>query len=160
MIKIENLSKDYDFTVLSDINLTLPDAGFIGIVGESGSGKSTLIKCMGLLEKPTSGSVSYGGKDLTALRSLARDKMRGRVFAYISQTVSLIEDETVDKGLSYFCKDAEKRKNVLARLGIKDRAGEIARNLSGGERQRVALASALLRGAPVLLCDEITSGLD
>lgn len=160
MIKIENLSKDYDFTVLSDINLTLPDAGFIGIVGESGSGKSTLIKCMGLLEKPTSGSVSYGGKDLTALRSLARDRMRGRVFAYISQTVSLIEDETVDKGLSYFCKDAEKRKNVLARLGIKDRAGEIARNLSGGERQRVALAAALLRGAPVLLCDEITSGLD
>ena len=160
MIKIENLSKDYDFTVLSDINLTLPDAGFIGIVGESGSGKSTLIKCMGLLEKPTSGSVSFGGQNLTKLRSLARDKMRGRVFAYISQTVSLIEDETVDKGLSYFCKDAEKRKNVLARLGIKDRADEIARNLSGGERQRVALAAALLRGAPVLLCDEITSGLD
>ena len=100
MIKIENLSKDYDFTVLSDINLTLPGAGFIGIVGESGSGKSTLIKCMGLLEKPTSGSVSYGGQNLTKLRSLARDKMRGRVFAYISQTVSLIEDETVDKGLS------------------------------------------------------------
>ena len=77
MIKIENLSKDYDFTVLSDINLTLPDAGFIGIVGESGSGKSTLIKCMGLLEKPTSGSVSFGGQNLTKLRSLARDKMRG-----------------------------------------------------------------------------------
>lgn len=160
MIKIENLSKDYDFTVLCDINLTLPDAGFVGIVGESGSGKSTLIKCLGLLERPTSGSVSYGGKNLTELRSLARDKMRGRVFAYISQTVSLLEDETVDKGLSYFCADKEKRKSVLIRLGIEGRTDEKARNLSGGERQRVAIAAALLRGAPVLLCDEITSGLD
>ncbi len=160
MLEIKSLCKDYDFAVLRDVNITLPDTGFVGIIGESGSGKSTLLKCIGLLESITCGEIIYDDISLTALSSLKRDKIRGRIFSYIPQEPSLIEDESVDKGLSYFCEDSARRREVLEMLKIQDKAQELARNLSGGERGRVAIAIALLRGAPVFLCDEITSGLD
>ncbi len=160
MISIIELRKSYDFEVLQGINLQLPDQGFVALIGESGSGKSTLLKCIGQLEKITSGEVWYGDKNLTSLDSIARESVRGRIFSYVSQSVSLIEDATVDKGLSFFHQDAAKRLEVLQLLGIADKKDEIARNLSGGERQRVAIAQALLRDTPVLLCDEITANLD
>lgn len=160
MIKINNLCKSYDFEVLKDINLELPDRGFVALVGESGSGKSTLLKCVGLLENITSGEIIFDNKNLADMSPFKKDKQRGKIFAYIPQSTSLMEDETVDKGLSYFSSDIEKRNSVLEKLGISDKANEIARNLSGGERQRVAIAQALLREAPVLLCDEITANLD
>lgn len=160
MIKIIGLYKEYNFAVLQNINLQLPDKGFVALVGESGSGKSTLLKCIGLLEKPSSGEIWYGNKKLTSLNTFAKENMRGRIFSYISQSTALIEDETVDNGLSFFQPDSKKRIEVLKKLGIEDKKNEIARNLSGGERQRVAIAQALLRDTPVLLCDEITANLD
>lgn len=160
MLKLSYLCKSYDFEVLQDICLELPDKGFVAIAGESGSGKSTLLKCIGLLEDVTSGEIFFNGENLTALSKGKKDEKRGRIFAYIPQSTSLMEDDTVDKGLSYFSDDCDKRIAVLEKLGIADKKDEIARNLSGGERQRVAIAQALLREAPVLLCDEITTNLD
>lgn len=160
MLKLSYLCKSYDFEVLQDICLELPDRGFVAIAGESGSGKSTLLKCIGLLEDVTSGKIFFNGENLTALSKGKKDEKRGRIFAYIPQSTSLMEDDTVDKGLSYFSDDCDKRIAVLEKLGIADKKDEIARNLSGGERQRVAIAQALLREAPVLLCDEITANLD
>lgn len=160
MLKLSYLCKSYDFEVLQDICLELPDRGFVAIAGESGSGKSTLLKCIGLLEDVTSGEIFFNGENLTALSKGKKDEKRGRIFAYIPQSTSLMEDDTVDKGLSYFSDDCNKRIAVLEKLGIADKKDEIARNLSGGERQRVAIAQALLREAPVLLCDEITANLD
>ena len=160
MLKLSYLCKSYDFEVLQDICLELPDKGFVAIAGESGSGKSTLLKCIGLLEDVTSGEIFFNGENLTALSKGKKDEKRGRIFAYIPQSTSLMEDDTVDKGLSYFSDDCNKRIAVLEKLGIADKKDEIARNLSGGERQRVAIAQALLREAPVLLCDEITANLD
>lgn len=160
MLKLSYLCKSYDFEVLQDICLELPDRGFVAIAGESGSGKSTLLKCIGLLEDVTSGEIFFNGENLTALSKGKKDEKRGRIFAYIPQSTSLMEDDTVDKGLSYFSDDCDKRIAVLEKLGIADKKDEIARNLSGGERQRVAIAQALLREAPVLLCDEITANLD
>lgn len=160
MLKLSYLCKSYDFEVLQDICLELPDRGFVAIAGESGSGKSTLLKCIGLLEDVTSGEIFFNGENLTALSKGKKDEKRGRIFAYIPQSTSLMEDDTVDKGLSYFSDDCDKRITVLEKLGIADKKDEIARNLSGGERQRVAIAQALLREAPVLLCDEITANLD
>lgn len=160
MLKLSYLCKSYDFEVLRDICLELPDRGFVAIAGESGSGKSTLLKCIGLLEEVTSGEIFFNGENLTALSKGKKDEKRGRIFAYIPQSTSLMEDDTVDKGLSYFSDDCDKRIAVLEKLGIADKKDEIARNLSGGERQRVAIAQALLREAPVLLCDEITANLD
>lgn len=160
MLKLSYLCKSYDFEVLQDICLELPDKGFVAIAGESGSGKSTLLKCIGLLEDVTSGEIFFNGENLTALSKGKKDEKRGRIFAYIPQSTSLMEDDTVDKGLSYFSDECNKRIAVLEKLGIADKKDEIARNLSGGERQRVAIAQALLREAPVLLCDEITANLD
>ena len=160
MLKLSYLCKSYDFEVLQDICLELPDRGFVAIAGESGSGKSTLLKCISLLEDVTSGEIFFNGENLTALSKGKKDEKRGRIFAYIPQSTSLMEDDTVDKGLSYFSDDCNKRIAVLEKLGIADKKDEIARNLSGGERQRVAIAQALLREAPVLLCDEITANLD
>lgn len=160
MLKLSYLCKSYDFEVLQDICLELPDRGFVAIAGESGSGKSTLLKCIGLLEDVTSGEIFFNGENLTALSKGKKDEKRGRIFAYIPQSTSLMEDDTVDKGLSYFSDECNKRIAVLEKLGIADKKDEIARNLSGGERQRVAIAQALLREAPVLLCDEITANLD
>lgn len=160
MLKLSYLCKSYDFEVLQDICLELPDRGFVAIAGESGSGKSTLLKCIGLLEDVTSGEIFFNGENLTALSKGKKDEKRGSIFAYIPQSTSLMEDDTVDKGLSYFSDDCDKRIAVLEKLGIADKKDEIARNLSGGERQRVAIAQALLREAPVLLCDEITANLD
>lgn len=160
MLKLSYLCKSYNFEVLQDICLELPDRGFVAIAGESGSGKSTLLKCIGLLEDVTSGEIFFNGENLTALSKGKKDEKRGRFFAYIPQSTSLMEDDTVDKGLSYFSDDCDKRIAVLEKLGIADKKDEIARNLSGGERQRVAIAQALLREAPVLLCDEITANLD
>lgn len=160
MIKLIDLCKNYDFEVLQNINIELPNKGFVAIVGESGSGKSTLLKCIGILEKPTSGQIYYGDKELFSLDYLKKESVRGRIFSYIPQNVSLIEDETVDNGLSFFHPDPQRRTEVLKRLGIADKKDEIARNLSGGERQKVAIAQALLRDAPVILCDEITANLD
>lgn len=160
MLSVTNLSKQYDFTVLKDITIEFPKQGFVALTGESGSGKSTLLKCIGLLEPPTCGEIRYGNSNLTAYGPIKREQVRGRIFAYIPQTIVLSEDESVEKNLAYFCSDTGQIRGALTRLGIADKAFETARNLSGGERQLVALAQAILREAPVLLCDEITANLD
>lgn len=172
MIEIQNLNKTYDtasgpFPALRDINLTIADGEIFGIIGLSGAGKSTLVRCINLLERPTSGRVVLDGQDLTALprRELLRKRQSiGMIF----QGFNLLEQRTVLKNVCFPLEiagvkkeEARKRAGELLELvGLADRASAYPAQLSGGQKQRVAIARALATKPKYLLCDEATSALD
>ena len=152
---------------LKDINLTVEAGEIFGIIGLSGAGKSTLVRCMNLLEKPTSGSVTVNGQEITRLSGQELRKVR-RSVSMIFQSFNLLMQRTA---LGIVCfplelagwkrSDAEARARELLKLvGLEDREGAYPAQLSGGQKQRVAIARALTTNPKVLLCDEATSALD
>ena len=172
MIEIQNLNKTYDaasgpITALRDINLTIEDGEIFGIIGLSGAGKSTLVRCINLLERPTSGKVVLDGQDLTALPRKALLHTRQSI-GMIFQGFNLLEQRTVLKNVCFPLEiagvkksDARKRAAELLELvGLSDRANAYPSQLSGGQKQRVAIARALALNPEVLLFDEPTSALD
>lgn len=172
MIEIQNLNKTYDtasgpLTALCDINLTIEDGEIFGIIGLSGAGKSTLVRCINLLERPTSGKVVLDGQDLTALPRKALLHTRQSI-GMIFQGFNLLEQRTVLKNVCFpleiagVKKDEARRRaeELLALVGLTDRAGAYPSQLSGGQKQRVAIARALATKPNYLLCDEATSALD
>ena len=170
MIEIVNLNKTYDtakgsFTALSNVNLTVEDGDIYGIIGLSGAGKSTLVRCINLLEKPSSGSVVIDGEDLT---TASKDKLREirKKVSMIFQQFNLLQQRSVLKNVELageLYNDAnrrEKAKNLLETVGLGDKLSAYPAELSGGQQQRVAIARALMTDPKVLLCDEATSALD
>lgn len=152
---------------VKDVSLTIGDGEIFGIIGFSGAGKSTLVRCINLLERPTSGQVILDGQDLTAysekeLRA-ARRKM-GMIF----QHFNLMKSRTVFENVAYpllgsGLSGEEKRRKVMGLLeivGLTDKEKAYPAQLSGGQKQRVAIARALANDPSVLLCDEATSALD
>ena len=172
MIEIQGLGKVYhtsakDITALENIDLTIEDGEIFGIIGLSGAGKSTLVRCMNLLERPTSGKVLFNGEDLTGL-SKKELLLRRRQIGMIFQGFNLLEQRDV---LGNVCfpleiakvkrKDAVKRaEELLEIVSLSDRMHSYPSQLSGGQKQRVAIARALALNPKVLLCDEATSALD
>ena len=172
MIEIKNLGKTFktasgDIVALDDINLTIPDGEIFGIIGLSGAGKSTLVRCINLLERPTSGDVMIDGKSMMALPEKELLQMRKSI-GMIFQGFNLLEQRNV---LSNVCfpleisgvkrKTAEeKAKELLGIVGLEDRTSAFPSQLSGGQKQRVAIARALATNPKYLLCDEATSALD
>ncbi|MBO5999497.1 MAG: ATP-binding cassette domain-containing protein [Lachnospiraceae bacterium] len=172
MIELRNLGKTYktgsrDIIALEDIDLTINDGEIFGIIGLSGAGKSTLVRCINLLERPTSGQVLIDGADIMALPRKELLQLR-RLIGMIFQGFNLLEQRTALRNITYALevagvryKDAEKRAEELLELvGLKDRAGSYPSQLSGGQKQRVAIARALATNPKYLLCDEATSALD
>ncbi|MEH7377347.1 methionine ABC transporter ATP-binding protein [Neobacillus drentensis] len=172
MIEIQNLSKVYNTkngTVkgVDDVSLTVQRGGIYGIVGYSGAGKSSLLRCINLLERPTSGSITVDGIDLTSLKGenlrLSRLKI-GMIF----QHFYLISQKTVFENIVFSLKAANYPKNqikerveeLLATVGLGDKRDVYPSQLSGGQKQRVGIARALANNPKVLLCDEATSALD
>jgi D-methionine transport system ATP-binding protein len=168
MIEIENLTKRFgDRTVLDDISLSVASGEILAVVGPSGAGKTTLSRCVSFLERPTSGAVRVDGKDFTRLEGpelLAARRSVGVIF----QTAPLLRRRTVAQNvalpLEYLgATDASIEKRVsqlLDRVGLGDRRGDLPAQLSGGQKQRVGIARALALGPSYLLSDEATSGLD
>ena len=159
MIEIEHLNKTYpspggDIHALRDVNLRIEDGEIFGIIGLSGAGKSTLVRCINLLERPTSGTVRIDGRDMTQLSR--RDLLKARQdIGMIFQSFNLLEQRTVLRNICF----------PLEIAGVKrDEAQARAKNypsqLSGGQKQRVAIARALATRPKYLLCDEATSALD
>ena len=172
MIEIKNVNKvfylgEQAINALQDIDLTIEQGCIYGVIGSSGAGKSTLIRCVNLLERPTSGNVIVDGLDLTTLSNqdltLARRKI-GMIF----QHFNLLSSRTVFNNISLplelagLSKSAIKTKvdSLLALVGLTDKHDTYPANLSGGQKQRVAIARALASDPKVLLCDEATSALD
>ena len=172
MIKIQNLSKNYQTKSgivkgVDNVSLTIEKGEIFGIVGYSGAGKSSLLRCINLLERPTSGSVTIDGVNLTSLRSgelrLARLKI-GMIF----QHFYLISQKTVYENVAFSLKAAKapqssikgRVEELLEMVGLADKRDVYPSQLSGGQKQRVAIARALANNPTVLLCDEATSALD
>ena len=166
MIEIEHLNKTYpspggDIHALRDVNLRIEDGEIFGIIGLSGAGKSTLVRCINLLERPTSGTVRIDGRDMTQLSR--RDLLKARQdIGMIFQSFNLLEQRTVLRNICFPLEIAGvKRDEAQARAaGLSDRAKNYPSQLSGGQKQRVAIARALATRPKYLLCDEATSALD
>ena len=172
MIEIKNLCKTYssasgDVEALRDINLTIEDGEIFGIIGLSGAGKSTLVRCINLLERPTSGSVIIDGQDITVLPRPELLKMR-RSISMIFQGFNLLEQRSVLHNVTFPLEisgvkgQAAKQKamELLKVVGLEEKAAAYPAQLSGGQKQRVAIARALASDPRYLLCDEATSALD
>ncbi|MDY3985353.1 methionine ABC transporter ATP-binding protein [Dysosmobacter sp.] len=172
MIQIRHLTKtfgDGDGAVhaLEDINLDIRQGEIFGIIGLSGAGKSTLVRCINLLERPTSGSVVVDGREMTGL-SEKELRLARRDVTMIFQSFNLLMQRTCLKNVCFpmeLCgvpaAQAKKRaQELLEIVGLGDKANAYPSQLSGGQKQRVAIARALATDPKVLLCDEATSALD
>ena len=173
MIQIEHLNKTYvsrqgeTHIALTDINLTIEDGSVFGIIGQSGAGKSTLVRCLNLLERPTSGSIIINGRDITSLSERELREFRSSV-SMIFQNFSLLQQRTVLRNVMFPLelryadkKEAEKRaRELLELVGLADKCNKYPSQLSGGQQQRVAIARALVNNPSIMLCDEATSALD
>ena len=172
MIKLKNVSKSFGngqsaFYAVRDVSLEINKGDTYGIIGYSGAGKSTLVRCINLLERPTSGKVIVNGQELTALPT--RDLLKARKnIGMIFQHFALMPSRTIAanvefplKGLGLSSADREQRVDDLLELvGIADKASAYPSELSGGQKQRAAIARALAPNPDVLICDEATSALD
>ena len=172
MIEIKHLSKTFGVSggtvdALKDITLTIPDGEIYGIIGMSGAGKSTLVRCINMLERPTSGEVLIDGKSMTELSQRELREKR-RDITMIFQGFNLLMQRNCLKNVCFPLElagvkkaEAEKRAAELLELvGLGDKFKSYPAQLSGGQQQRVAIARALATHPKILLCDEATSALD
>lgn len=172
MISLLQLNKLYqcggqDIVALKNINLQVSQGEIFGVVGKSGAGKSTLIRCVNLLERPTSGSIRVAGQDLTGL-SAAELVIARRQIGMIFQHFNLLESATVFDNIALPLVLAGQSKKTIVNhvlpllelVELADKMHHYPSELSGGQKQRVAIARALANKPKVLLCDEATSALD
>lgn len=169
MIVLESVSKTYNNGVaaLSDVNLHISKGEFVFIVGSSGSGKTTLFKLLTKELEPTSGRIFLNGQNIAKIRRSQIPFMR-RGIGIVFQDFRLLQDRNVYENIAFAQRAVgkpsgmikKKVKEVLALVGLSDKAKAYPKQLSGGEQQRVALARALVNEPPVLLADEPTGNLD
>ena len=172
MIEIKNLCKSFEIAdgtvdALKDISLTINDGEIYGIIGMSGAGKSTLVRCINMIERPSSGTVVINGTDMGALSEKQLREER-RNITMIFQSCNLLMQRNCLKNVCFPLElagvnkhEAQKRAlELLETVGLKEKAKAYPAQLSGGQRQRVAIARALATHPKVLLCDEATSALD
>ena len=172
MIELTHISKDFasggrTVHAVQDVSLSIGKGEIFGIIGFSGAGKATLVRCINLLERPTSGSVTVDGKEMTALSARELRQARKKI-GMIFQHFNLMPSRTVFGNVAYPLRGsglsreqiADKVHRLLELVGIGDKAEAYPKQLSGGQKQRVAIARALANDPNVLLCDEATSALD
>src|SRR5579863_3551531 len=173
MYKLTNVTKDYPkgretVHALRGVNVEIPDGEWLAIQGPTGHGKSTLLQILGGLDRPTSGSVDFDGRDLARTREAQMTKVRADSIGFIFQTFNLIptlsaqenvETALVPLGVSGASRRA-RAAEALNSVGLADRLRHLPTELSGGQQQRVAIARALVKRPKVLLADEPTGNLD
>jgi putative ABC transport system ATP-binding protein len=174
MIEVTNLVKtfqtgDASVTATNDISFSVPDGQFASIVGRSGSGKSTLLSLLGALDKPTSGSIVVGDRDVTKMHDHELISYRGHSIGFVFQNYNLVPSLTALENVMLpmeFAKAPkherlERAKELLAEVGLEpDQMDRKPGRLSGGQQQRVAIARALANKPSLILADEPTGNLD
>ena len=174
MIKIKNLTKVFktqgeEITALNAVDLHIKTAEFVAIMGRSGSGKSTLLNILGCMDKATSGKYLLSNQDISELDDDALSKIRNERIGFVFQGFHLLprlsafenvllplrysQEKITDKG-------KQKAKDLLIKVGLKDRMYHMPNQMSGGQIQRVAIARSLINDPDILLADEPTGNLD
>ncbi len=168
MIKVENLTKSFgELEVLKGINQEIKDGEVVVVIGPSGSGKSTFLRCLNLLEEPTSGKIFVDNEEITS-RDIDINKVReemGMVFQSFNlfNNLNIIDNITLAPTLVKKMEKEEAEKKameLLERVGLPDKRDSYPKSLSGGQKQRIAIARALAMNPKVMLFDEPTSALD
>ena len=178
-VSVRGLRRDFvsagkTLSILRGVDLDVGARESVAIVGRSGGGKSTLLHLIGLLDKPSAGSVAIEGADMDRASRTTRDKIRRDRIGFVFQFYHLLPELTAEQNvllgsmmgvspLQWLARRGEAHRRaraLLDRVGLLDRARHLPNKLSGGERQRVAIARALLRDPAILLCDEPTGNLD
>lgn len=172
MIDLSHIEKTYDspagpVRAIKDVSLHINKGEIFGIIGLSGAGKSTLVRCINLLERPTSGKVTVDGQDITNMSESQLRQVRKSI-GMIFQHFNLLSTATVYENVAFPLRLVNTPKDKIARkvtellelVGLADKAGQYPSQLSGGQKQRVGIARALASDPKILLCDEATSALD
>lgn len=169
MISVSNLKKSFgDLVVLDGITETIEKGEKVVVIGPSGSGKSTFLRCLNLLEQPTSGVIEFEGRDITHAKGRELNSVRMKM-GMVFQHFNLFPNKTVLENLTMApikikkvpkSEAEQKAMALLQRVGLADRANDYPAQLSGGQKQRVAIVRALAMEPEVMLFDEPTSALD
>ncbi len=172
VINLDKIHKSYrvandNVVALDAISLQVPKGQIYGIIGHSGAGKSTLVRCLNLLERPTSGTILIDNVDMINLSPAALNQMRRKV-SMIFQHFNLLSSQTIFDNIAFplrlekwpKAKIKARVDELLVLVGLSDHADKYPAQLSGGQKQRVGIARALANSPSVLLCDEATSALD
>jgi len=173
ILRVRNLSKTYmqgkiPVHALSDVSFDVDKGEFLSIVGPSGSGKSTFLSMIGLLDKPTIGSVFIEGMEITKATDSQAPKIRREKIGFVFQHFNLIPTlsalENVDLAMRFArvrkSKRRERATELLTQMGLRDRMDHKPSELSGGEQQRVAIARAMANNPAIILADEPTGEVD
>ncbi|MCL2087427.1 MAG: ABC transporter ATP-binding protein [Oscillospiraceae bacterium] len=172
IIKTENLEKIYKGKgknavtthALRGVSLEIPQGAFACIIGKSGHGKSTLLNLIGGLDNPTAGRVFIYDEDITQLSDNKRAQLRAKKIGFVFQSFNLLENltalENVQTAMLFAKNKAQNAEDLLALVGLSDKANSKPAQLSGGQQQRVAIARALANSPDILIMDEPTGNLD
>ena len=177
LLELKNISKKYEIpsgeghtTVLRDVSLQITQGESVAVVGPSGSGKSTLLNIIGALDKPTSGVVTFAGKNLADLDDAELSQIRNQEIGFVFQLHHLLPQctvfenvliPTIPPGLEKEDEDVQERaRDLLGRVGLEKHKDYFPAQLSGGEMQRVAVIRALINRPKLVLADEPTGSLD
>lgn len=169
MIELDNITRSFGtLQVLKGISLKVERGEVVSITGPSGAGKTTLLQIMGSLDKPDGGSVLYDGQDITGMNEKEISSFRNRHIGFVFQFHQLLPEFTALENItipmliggSSMGQATARAKELLAMLGLADRAEHKPSELSGGEKQRIAVARALANRPDVILADEPSGSLD
>ncbi|MEU0582321.1 ABC transporter ATP-binding protein [Streptomyces sp. NPDC006132] len=166
-VRLDSVTRTYGpVTALDDVSLAFRAGSFTAVMGPSGSGKSTLLQCAAGLDRPTSGSVTVGGTELTGLSERRLTLLRRERVGFVFQAFNLLPSLTAEQNVALPLRLAGRRvakarvRQALVQVGLAERARHRPGQLSGGQQQRVALARALITRPDVLFGDEPTGALD
>ena len=167
-IEFKNVSKKYyqgkiTITALDKVNFSIDEGELVVILGPSGAGKTTLLNILGGIDTATSGTINVAGKNITKLNEHELTKYRRTDIGFVFQFYNLIQNLTAIENVELavqLCKDHLDPKEILTKVGLKNRLNNFPSELSGGEQQRVAIARSIAKNPKLLLADEPTGALD